>query len=425
MKLTAGRTYWDATNRNPPRYPRLRRNVRCDVAVIGAGITGAFVAHALVKSGLNVVVVDKRAVARGSTSASTALLLYETDTSLAELSRRHGREAATRAYTLGRRAIREIATIVRHLRLDCGFQPKQCLYLASDARGLVQLRGEFRRRRRAGFPVELLYSRELHRRFGLRFPGAIYAPGSAQVDALRLAEKLLAHDVRHGRLRVFTHSQIVAAESGKDGVRLRTPSRRTIDAKHVVIATGYEAAPFLATNLVKLHSSYVIASEPLPPKSLWADRCLIWETARPYLYLRTTPDGRVLIGGEDEPFADPARRDAKLPAKMKKLARRFRRLFPGVAFRTAFGWAGTFGESQDGLPYIGAMPGSPRVLYALGYGGNGITFSQIAAKLLAQVCHGRAPRDLQLFRFDRSQSRRGSARRARRAENGSIRAAAR
>jgi glycine/D-amino acid oxidase-like deaminating enzyme len=145
----------------------------------------------------------------------------------------------------------------------------------------------------------------------------------------------------------------------------------------------------------------VIASRPLPAGTPWKEDCLIWETARPYVYLRTTEDHRILIGGEDEPFADPARRDAKLPVKTRKLLRRFRALFPAIPFELDFAWTGTFGESPDGLPYIGAKSGSPRVLYALGYGGNGITFSQIAATLLSRICQGKIARDARIFRFDR------------------------
>jgi glycine/D-amino acid oxidase-like deaminating enzyme len=230
----------------------------------------------------------------------------------------------------------------------------------------------------------------------------LYSPGCAQVDAMRLTQALLARHARGKRLRVFQGVRISRLRSSTGGVQLRTTNRRTIRAQRVIIATGYEAAPFLEPGLVKLHSTYVIASQPLPPGCGWKDECMMWETARPYFYLRTTADHRILMGGEDEPFADPARRDAKLPGKCRKLVRRFRGLFPHIPIEVTHAWAGTFGETRDGLPYIGARDGSSRVLYALGYGGNGITFSQIAATLLCRICQGRKPRDATLFRFDRT-----------------------
>jgi glycine/D-amino acid oxidase-like deaminating enzyme len=401
MKLSAGKTYWAKANRPPPRYPRLNRDLSCDVVIVGAGITGALVGHELVKAGLNVVMLDKRPPGTGSTSASTALLMYETDTPLAELAGFHGRKNAVRAYQLGQEAIREIGRIARAVAPKSFFRPKQTLCVASDRAGLRQLKEEHRLRRAGGFPVTLFERRGLEKQFGLHFPGAIYAPGSGQVDAMALTQGLLAHHSRRRELRIFQGTHVVRAKSFSDEVRLETANRHTLRARHVIIATGYEAAPFLKPGLVKLQSSYVIASQPQADRTLWKDNCLVWETARPYFYLRTTEDRRILIGGEDEPFSDPARRDAKLPAKTQTLLRRFRKLFPAIPFEVEFAWTGTFGETPDGLPYIGAKSGAPRVLYALGYGGNGITFSQIAARILVRICQGRTSRDAALFTFDR------------------------
>lgn len=401
MKLKAGLTYWTQANQPPPHYAPLRRNVNCDVAIIGGGITGALVAHALVKAGKRVVLVDRRPPGTGSTSASTALLLYDTDTSLAELARRHGQKNAFRVYALGKKAVRELGQIARSGGRDCGYAPRKSLYLASDAAGFRQLKREYALRRKAGFPTTWLNRVRLRRQFGLDFPGAIYSPGSARVDAMRLTQTLMSRDVRRRKLRVFQGTKIVRVTPNATGVELHSAGHHLVRAKHVIAATGYEAAPFLPARLVKLNSSYVIASQPQPGKESWHDDCLIWETARPYFYMRTTSDHRILMGGEDEPFADPARRDAKIATKARRLQRRFRELFPNVPFEIEYAWTGTFGESPDGLPYIGAKAGSPRVLYALGYGGNGITFSQIAATILTRICLGQRVPDAKLFRFDR------------------------
>src|SRR3954468_6434804 len=108
MDLKSGRSLWTVKNPRPPRYPALRRDISCDVVIVGGGISGALVAHELVRDGHDVVVLDSRTPGTGSTAASTALLLYETDACLDELTRRHGWTAAFRVYALGRRAVREI-----------------------------------------------------------------------------------------------------------------------------------------------------------------------------------------------------------------------------------------------------------------------------------------------------------------------------
>ena len=142
-------------------------------------------------------------------------------------------------------------------------------------------------------------------------------------------------------------------------------------------------------------------SEPLESFEGWWERCLIWETARPYLYLRTTDDGRAIVGGEDDPFRNPARRDALVPKKAEKLARRFRELFPKIDLEVSYAWGGTFGETKDGLAYIGSVPELPSCYFTLGFGGNGVTYSVVAADIICDALRRRPNTEAHLFRFDR------------------------
>jgi len=107
------------------------------------------------------------------------------------------------------------------------------------------------------------------------------------------------------------------------------------------------------------------------------------------------------MGGYDEPFRDPEKRDRLLNAKAGFLLRRFRQLFPRIPFEIATAWAGTFGTTRDGLPFIGEYPGLPRTWFALGYGGNGITYSVIAAQLLRDRLTGEISADTDLYGFER------------------------
>ena len=130
---------------------------------------------------------------------------------------------------------------------------------------------------------------------------------------------------------------------------------------------------------------------------LWNSRCLIWEAADPYLYLRTTLDGRVVIGGEDEEFSDEETRDALIPRKIAAIRRKVEKLLPVLDTTPEFTWAGCFGASATGLPAIGAIPGAARCFAVLGYGGNGITFSAIAAQVIQRAILGIADPDADLF----------------------------
>jgi len=84
MRLRVGTPIWLVGG--PPRgrrYPTLIGNHEADVAIVGGGMTGAGIAHEFTAAGLRVVLVDADLVGRGSTAASTALLMQETDEELA------------------------------------------------------------------------------------------------------------------------------------------------------------------------------------------------------------------------------------------------------------------------------------------------------------------------------------------------------
>ena len=88
--------------------------------------------------------------------------------------------------------------------------------------------------------------------------------------------------------------------------------------------------------------------------------------------------------------------------KVAELRKAYQRFYPhGPAIEVAYAWAGTFGETKDGLAYIGEPPEVPNAYFALGYGGNGITYSMIAAGIIADLCLGRENPDAQIFRFGR------------------------
>jgi glycine/D-amino acid oxidase-like deaminating enzyme len=169
----------------------------------------------------------------------------------------------------------------------------------------------------------------------------------------------------------------------------------------VVFASGYESLRYLPRRLAKLVNTYALVSQPLAALPRGLEECLFTETMDPYLYVRTTSDNRVMIGGEDDPFLSAAFRDRCLPAKSRALRRKFRRWFPRLEVRVHRAWAGAFAATKDGLGYVDETPLLPNGYFALGVGGNGMIFSVIAAGIIRDLYTGKKNRDGALFRFDR------------------------
>jgi len=400
MNLTSSHPFWSVNNGLPANYPSLQRNVSCDAVVIGGGITGALVAVHLAEAGVKTLVLDKRDIGTGSTSASTALLQYEIDVPLRELIKTVGPVAASRSYQLCCGAIRTLEQLAGRLKIDCGFERKPSLFLARHQREILELREEFQLRRKMGIELEFYDATAVRARFPFSRPAALFSKDGGQVDPHRLTHGLLAAGKRAG-LEVYDRTKMTRLEETRRGVRITTHNGCLITARRAVIAAGFESNALLNTGAGTLKSTYALISEPLPEIPGWHQQCLIWESGMPYLYLRTTAEGRVIVGGEDEDFVSAKRRDVLISQKTRTLVKKFGRLFPDQPLEVAYAWAGTFGETKDGLPYIGVHRRFPHVCFALSYGGNGITFSVIAAEILRDYFTGRTNLDASLFRFAR------------------------
>jgi glycine/D-amino acid oxidase-like deaminating enzyme len=381
-------------------YTPLTSNVQADIAVIGAGITGALVAYELTHAGFDVVVLDKEVVVSGSSSATSGLLLYDTDLDLHELGTRVGSDYAARAYRLGLQAIDRIELLCHRLGDACGFARRPSLYLASRDADVAALEREFRARRAIGLDVGLISKSDLRARTSFQAPAAIWSRGTAEVNCYRFAHLLLAAAASSGA-RIYARTPAIAVRQDAGALVIDVPGGLHVRCRRLVNATGYEASTHLHRKTANLASTWVVVSQRLYEFPGWPDRCLIWETARPYVYLRTTEDGRLLAGGEDEPGAHTHRSAGEMREKSARLIERARAMFPELTIQPEFCWAGTFATTDDGLPFIGESPECPNVWFALGYGGNGITFSVTAADILRDAFLEKDNPDAEIFRFAR------------------------
>lgn len=399
MDLRSENPYWLLRKGIPYSYPSLKEDLRKEVIIIGAGISGSLIAYYLQKAGIDLAVVDRRHVGMGSTVASTALLQYEIDTPMHKLAQMVGMQNAVQAYELCRQSIYDIEKVHEKLGSQSQFAFRPSFQYASFKKDIPDLYREYGLRRQHGFDVEWLEPSSIKKMFGINAGGGILSADGAEVDAYALTNDILHYLTKKG-LPVYDQTRISSISHGRDGIRLKTAGGPIIQCKKLVMACGYDSQYYIPFQVCKLLSTYAIVSE-INGTNLWFEDAMIWETARPYTYLRTTFDRRILIGGADDPWYNPAKRDQALPRKAKLLKRRFNKLFPHISFNTDFMWAGTFAETKDGLPFIGSIRQRPDTYFALGFGGNGITFSMVAAEIICDLLRSVQNRHAAIFQFNR------------------------
>jgi glycine/D-amino acid oxidase-like deaminating enzyme len=400
------------------RFPVLGRNLAVDVAVVGGGITGAAVAWRFAEAGVRVALVEGKRIGRGSTAASTALLMQEPDEDFAGLMERYGRQRAKRIWQLSRKATQELIDTLNRLAIACDLERRDSVYYAMTAKDARRLRTEHRLRTEAGIRGQWLEGAALQRTLGFGAAGAIRTRGNAQVDPYKASVGLMGAAAAAGA-KVFERSPVLAITPSRKDVMLET-ARGSIRADRVVIATGYTAAfdtlrpsrarretPYFKALDARFQvlTTYVIATRPLTPserRRVGLDRVMLWDTERPYHYARWTPDHRLLLGGGDRSLRSERERARALAESTRGVEDHFHARFPALAdVPLEYGWEGLFANTPDGLPYIGPHRRYGRQLFALGYGGNGMTMGFLAARLLLDWYRGDRSTDHELFAFSR------------------------
>lgn len=357
-----------------------------DVAIVGAGVMGAMLAERLATSGRRIALFDRRPPGHGSTAASTALVMWAADVPLTHLASRIGAEEAVRRWQRVHAAVRALAERIDRLNIDAARVDRPELYLAGTLLDEAALAVEGEARRTVGLPSTFLEGDAVASRFGLPARAALLSEGSYEVDPVRLTLSLLGRARRHDATITYP-VDIGAIEQTGAGNILHVADGRSVAAREVILATGYERARWFLPEVFSVSSSYAIATPP-GTAPLWRENAMIWEASSPYMYARSTSDGRVIAGGEDESFEDGTRRDALIGEKRGTLQAKLAKMIGQDDVPVDCAWGAAFGSSPDGLPAIGRAANHDGVWLASGFGGNGVSFAALAAELIAAELSG-------------------------------------
>jgi glycine/D-amino acid oxidase-like deaminating enzyme len=399
MQLTGGYPFFLINDGLLHSYPKLLSNTETNTVIIGGGISGALTAYYLTNAGIDCILVDGRTIGLGSTCASTSLLQYELDAPLHVLKNKVGGKQAERVYQLCGKSIDTLTGIMKDIGFN-DYERTRSLFFSTHRSEKKFMQHECAARKKTGFEVSLLNADELKKEYNLKAEYAILSKQGCIANAYTLTHALLQYGIKKG-LKVFDRTCITDIHYKKN-TTLKTAEGFIIKAKNIINATGYEVVNFITKGVVDFYCTYATISEQnSEQKPHWKNNVMMWNTNDPYLYMRLTKDNRIIVGGRDEPFSNSFTRQVLLERKSRLLENDLNKVLPCIQFKKEFVWSGTFGKTKDSLPYIGTYKKTPNAYYALGFGGNGITFSVVAAEILCDILCGKPNPDAYLFSFER------------------------
>ena len=404
MKTRYGVSPWvhEFPDARRPTHPRLRGPQVADVVIVGGGLTGCATAYACAVSGLRAIVIEAGRLGQAATGRSSGLLLPDPGASFKTIAALHGLRATRHVFGTWRRSALDAAALIRRLGIRAGLDRADVLTVA-DSAAEPALRRDAEARAAAGVEARWLKTRPARDAARLEAAGALRLSDASIFDPYRVCLGLASAAVKRGAVFAEKTAMVKARVSRKDveviidGGSLRAPT--------VIVATGVPDAAFkpLRRHFAR-RQTYFAMSEPVPAairKQIPGASLVIRDAEMPSHRVRWTRDDRLIVGGADQDEVPARKRDAALVQRTGQLMYELLKMYPVISgLMPAYGWDVLYGETIDGLMYIGPHRNYPRHLFALG-GRESLTGSFLAARLLARAAAGGAAKGDDVFGWTR------------------------
>ena len=371
------------------------------MVIIGAGLTGIATAYACAMAGLNTTVLEANRLGSGSAGRSAGLLLPEPGPSFRVLQQAHGLRAARTVFETWRRASLDAAALLRRLSIQCALEPLESVTISREEK---TLRREFDTREAGGLDGRWLPAKSLRSSLQLDAAAGIKRADASGLDPYRACVGLSLAARRRG-VKFAEQTPVRKVTFGRNGVDV-VADGLVVKATTVIVTTGIATSEFKP---LKRHfdrrERYLVLSEPVPAKirkQLLPAGMTVRDAHTPSHRIRWTSDNRLLVAGADQAETPPRNRPAVLVQRTGQLMYELLTMYPAISgLRPEFGWDSAYGETADGLPYIGPHRNYPHHLFALGGSGDSVTGAFLAARILARAVTGTAARGDEVFGWTR------------------------
>ena len=346
-----------------------------DVIIVGGGMTGLTTALRLQEAGKKCIVVEAQTLGFGTSSGTTAHLNTLLDLTYDKIQKKFGTDNTRLVLKSTIEAIELASENVEKYHISCGFSKQPGYLFSQDAEQTDALKEAFDVSKNIG--CDVAYSDSIP--IPVDFKEAVLFNGQAQIHPTKYLYGL-AKAFEEAGGTILQNSRVTNVKQNDDKTLNAETTNGTITARYLVYATHIPPGVNLLHFRCAPWRSYAIA---VKLKDGNYPDGLAYDMYDPYHYYRTQEiegEKYLIAGGEDHKTAE----EKNTEERFDKLERYCRRYFDITS--VDFKWSSQYYIPADGLPYIGHLPGNPDTVFvATGYGGNGITFSHVAAKVLADL----------------------------------------
>jgi glycine/D-amino acid oxidase-like deaminating enzyme len=386
-----------------PDFPRLRGEMTADVVIMGGGLTGCTTAQACAAAGMKVILVERDRVGQGSSGRSAGVLLPDPGPGFREVAATNGLRAARQVFEQWRRGALDAAALLRRLKVRCGLEPATLVAFAGRG-DEKEFRKEYEARQAAGLDVAWLSPKQVRTLLNVESPVGARLRDSFTLDPYAACVGMAAAAARRGA-EFFERSPVTRVRFSEKQVEVTTASGVVV-AETIVVSTGSATAEFRSLRRhFKRRESYQVLTAPLAApmrKQVGAGDTIRRDARSPHHLMRRTSDDRLLLGGADQDETPEKKRGDVRVQRTGQLMYELLTMHHAISgLQPEYGWETPYGETADGLMYIGAHRNYPRHLFALGGGRESVTGSFVAARVLLRALQDQSEKSDRVFGWGR------------------------
>lgn len=373
-------SFWIETT-NKTNYPKLEKDTKVDVCVVGGGIVSAITAYLLMNSGLNVCVLEKNRVCTGVTANTTAKITSQHDLFYNYLTNNFDLGFAKQYLNSNEEAISLIKSIIEKENIDCDFEMQDSYVFTTSKQEAEKIKTEIDVVNKLGLNAEYLTKIPLPVK---DIVAAVKFPNQAQFHARKYVLKLFDIVSKNG-VKIYENSKVTEIKHNSDNYTIST-DLATVTAKYVVIATHYPIKNFPGFYFLKMYQSKSYAIAVDTKEELFPGMYInSWD---PVISFRTVPynNSRLLIvvGSDHKTGAT----DVNIEDSFKNLENYIRNIYPNMEVK--YRWSTEDCITLDKVPYIGEFSNLYNNMYiATGFKKWGMTLSHVAGKIIADKILGK------------------------------------
>jgi gamma-glutamylputrescine oxidase len=384
------RSYYEASVTRPPVNSRLQGDVRCDVAIVGAGLAGLSAAIDLAQAGYQVVVLEAKTIGWGASGRNGGQALTDVACGIEKIEKILGVDAARQVWQTSVEAVALVKQRIQDHAIDCDWQDgyisgavsaKKAAYLMHYADVLQSRYGYDQLTRIAPNAVNDHIASP-------RFHSALRDDGAGHLHPLKFTLGM-AQAAQALGVVIYENTAVSSLKHGDPAVL--STAHGSVTATQVLLAGNVYLGKTVSAKLnrrIMPVGTYIVASEPLGQaqcRALIPSNAAVCDTNFVLDYFRFTADHRCLFGGRvSYTTATPFNLASSMHARMAAT-------FPALKHaKIDYAWGGFVDITANRAPDFGRLAGN--VYYLQGFCGHGVALTGMAGRMVARAMQGDSER---------------------------------